>query len=149
MAHAYFSGIVETPPDTAWKIVRQFDGLPNWHPLVDRAVIEERESPQEVGAVRRQDLADGSQVAEKLLAIDELRRSYTYEFTDPGNIPVTRYRSTLRVTPITEIGHSLVEWYSTFDCASEDEEGLIKMLSDGVYASGISSLREYLRTLSD
>lgn len=144
MTSVYFSGVVEASADEAWNVIRQFDGLPLWHPLVKKAVIEDAISPQEIGAIRRQDLSDGSQVAEKLVAIDEKNRSYTYEFVDAGNIPVEKYHATIKVIPITDLGHCLVEWYGDFDSRPEEREALVELFTSIVYQAGIYSLKDYL-----
>lgn len=140
MARAYASGVVPAPVDEVWALVRDFDGLPAWHPAIEASEIEEGTNLM-VGAVRKLSLGGGNVVRERLVAIDDVDRSYTYEFTDPGPFPVRSYRSTIRVAPVSDTGEAFVEWSSWFDTDAADEPGLTRQYSDGVYAAGIASLR--------
>jgi hypothetical protein len=132
---------VPASADDVWQIVRQFNGLADWHPMINESKIESG-SAQEVGAVRRLTLGDGSQVAERLLTLDDDDRSYTYAFTDPGNMPVRSYKSTVRVAPITSTGQAFVEWWAWFDSESAVEADMSRTYSEGVYGSGIAALAE-------
>ncbi|HVL73621.1 MAG TPA: SRPBCC family protein, partial [Beijerinckiaceae bacterium] len=41
MAKAYASAIVDAPVETVWALVRDFNGLPTWHPAIARSEIED------------------------------------------------------------------------------------------------------------
>lgn len=140
MARAYASGVVPASVDDVWALVRDFDGLPAWHPAIEASEIEEGANLV-VGAVRKLSLAGGNVVRERLVTLDDTDRSYTYDFTDPGPFPVRSYRSTIRVAPVTDTSEAFVEWSAWFDSDGSDEEGLVRQYSDGVYATGIASLR--------
>jgi polyketide cyclase/dehydrase/lipid transport protein len=142
MPRPYASGIVPASADAVWQVVRQFNGLADWHPIISESKIESG-SAQEVGAVRRLTLADGSQVAEKLLILDDDDRSYTYAFTDPGAMPVRSYRSTVRIAPITTTGQAFVEWWAWFDSEAGVEEQMSQTFSEAVYGAGIAALVEH------
>lgn len=141
MPKIYASATIPASAGEVWRVLRCFDGLPDWHPIITAAVIEDGAPPQEVGAVRRQTLTDGSQVAEKLLSLDDENRCYSYMFVDAGNIPVQNYRAAIGVRPITESGHSFVEWSGSFDCEPSLEEALTATLVNDVYAAGLSALK--------
>ncbi|MBO0829491.1 MAG: SRPBCC family protein [Streptosporangiales bacterium] len=140
MARAYASGVVPASADEVWAVVRDFDGLPSWHPAIAGSEIEQGTNLV-VGAVRRLALDGGGAVGERLMTLDDVDRSYTYEFTDPGPFPVRTYRSTIRVAPVTDTGHAFVEWYAWFDAEAADEAGLVEQYADGVYGSGIAALQ--------
>ena len=140
MARAYASGVVPAPAGEVWALVRDFDGLPGWHPAIERSEIEEGTNLV-VGAVRKLTLGDGDVVRERLVTLDDAARSYTYDFTDPGPFPVRSYRSTLRVFPVTTTNETFVEWSAWFDADAVDEPGLVDQFSAGVYGTGIESLR--------
>ncbi|HEY2203916.1 MAG TPA: SRPBCC family protein [Pseudonocardia sp.] len=139
MPKPYASGVVPASADEVWQIVRQFNGLAEWHPVIAESKIESG-SAQEIGAVRRLTLADGSQVAERLVSMDDDERSYTYAFTDPGTMPVRSYKSTIRIAPVTATGQSFVEWWAWFDSEAEVEAEMNQTYSETVYGNGIAAL---------
>lgn len=140
MARAYASGVVAASADDVWAVVRDFDGLPSWHPAIAASEIEEGTNLV-VGAVRKLTLDGGGVVKERLVTLDDVDRSYTYEFTDPGPFPVRTYRSTVRIAPVTDTGHAFVEWYSWFDADAADEAGLVQQYSHDVYGAGVAALQ--------
>lgn len=141
MARAYASGVVPASADEVWAVVRDFDGLPSWHPAITGSEIEEGTNLV-VGAVRKLTLDGGGVVKERLMTLDDVDRTYTYEFTDPGPFAVRSYRSTVRVAPVTDTGHAFVEWRCWFDAEAADEPDLVGTYADGVYATGITALRD-------
>lgn len=140
MARAYGSGVVHAPADEVWALVRDFDGLPAWHPAIKASEIEEGTNLV-VGAVRKLTLDGGGAVRERLVTLDDADRSYTYEFTDAGPFPVRSYRSTIRVAPVTDTGGAFVEWRCWFDSDADQEEAMVGTFSRGVYAAGIEALQ--------
>ncbi|GAA5162462.1 SRPBCC family protein [Amycolatopsis dongchuanensis] len=142
MPRPYSSGIVPAGVAEVWAVVRDFDGLPVWHPGIESSEIEPGAVAGEVGAVRRLTLADGGTVREKLLRLDDVDRSYTYQIIE-GPFPVRHYVSTVRVAPVTATGETFVEWWCDYDADAGDEEQLNHTFSQGVYAGGISGLAEH------
>ncbi|MQA03799.1 MAG: SRPBCC family protein [Streptosporangiales bacterium] len=140
MARAYASGVVNASADEVWSVIRDFNGLSGWHPAIEGSEITEGTNDI-VGAVRTLALAGGGSVSERLLAVDDTDRTYTYEFTDPGPFPVRTYRSTIRVAPVTDAGAAFVEWSCWFDAEAADEPSLAKQYANGVYATGIGALQ--------
>ena len=140
MARAYASGVVPAPADEVWALVRDFDGLPGWHPAIKESEIEEGAN-HVVGSVRKLTLDGGGVVRERLITLDDTDRSYTYEFTDPGPMPVRSYRSAIRIAPITTTGEAFVEWRCWFDSEASDEAGMVRQFSEGVYGTGIAALQ--------
>lgn len=143
MPRPYSSGVVPADVTKVWEAVRDFNGLPAWHPAIESSEIEPGPAAGEAGAVRKLTLADGGTVREKLLALDDVNRSYTYEIVE-GPFPVRRYVSTVRVAPITATGESFVEWWCDYDADAADEARLTATFADGVYASGITGLAQHL-----
>lgn len=141
MPRPYASGIVPGDVEEVWRRVRDFNGLPAWHPGIDGSEIEPGHSATEVGAVRRLTLADGGIVREQLLALDDLDHSYTYSILD-GPFPIRRYISTIRLAAVTATGETFVEWWSEYDADAGDEETLHKTFAQGVYATGIKGLAD-------
>ncbi|WP_243793496.1 SRPBCC family protein [Saccharopolyspora gloriosae] len=142
MTRSYASAVVPATADQVWALVRDFNGLPQWHPAIKTSEIEAGASPAEVGATRRLTLADGGVVRERLVALDDTARAYTYEITE-GPFPVRSYRSTIRVLPITATGQSFVEWYSDYDTDAAEEEKLDQVFGGGVFGTGLKALGDH------
>lgn len=144
MPRPYTSGIVPADVDRVWRAVRDFNGLPVWHPGIEGSEMEAGPAAGEPGAIRRLTLAGGGgTVREVLLRLDDLDHSYTYQILE-SPFPVRRYVSTIRVAPVTSTGESFVEWWCDYDADAADEAQLSETFAQGVYASGIRGLAEHL-----
>lgn len=144
MPKPYASALIPADADELWQLVRDFNGLAEWHPAIESSEIEGAGPAGSVGCVRRLTLGDGGVVRERLVALDDTDRSYTYDILD-SPFPVRRYRSTIRVAPVTSTGEAFVEWWSEYDADSADEAGLTATFADGVYGTGLSALRDRYR----
>ena len=86
-------------------------------------------------------LGDGGVVVERLVTLDDTDRRYTYEILE-SPFPVRRYISTIRVAPVTDVGHAFVEWWSEYDAEGADETGLSDTFAGAVYGSGLAALQQ-------
>ncbi|HET6499817.1 MAG TPA: SRPBCC family protein [Amycolatopsis sp.] len=139
MPRPYASGIVPADVDTVWGLVRDFNGLPAFHPTIASSEIEPGPAAGAPGAVRRLVLADGGIVREVLLQLDDDERRQTYKILD-SPFAVRSYVATVRVAPVTATGESFVEWWSYYDSEAADEAELNTTFAQGVYAGGIAGL---------
>ena len=64
------SSVVPADAETVWRVVRDFDGLPTWHPAISASELEDGARTDQVGAVRHLTLGDGGAVRERLVALD-------------------------------------------------------------------------------
>jgi hypothetical protein len=137
MPEALASAIIPADAAAVWAAVRDFDGLPRWHPAIETSELE---TPGDsVGAVRHLTLGDGGEVREVLVALDDTTRTLTYEIlTSP--FPIRLYRATMRVVPVTTTGESFVEWGVVFDCDSPDADRLVEFFGEGVFGGGLAGL---------
>ncbi|MFE5585853.1 SRPBCC family protein [Kitasatospora sp. NPDC056531] len=141
MAGIRVSTVVEAPAERVWELVGDYHALGDWHPHLPPSRLGNGLTGNAIGSVRVFELPDGVVLHETLLAYDEEARSYTYSFPD-GTFHFDDYRATLRVTPVTELGASFVEWSVTFDIEPEHR----KESSDrvhGVFTSGLAALRKH------
>lgn len=143
MSRPYASGIVGADADEVWRLVRNFDGLPEWHPGIATSRLESG-TVDGVGAVRVLELAGGGTVRERLVALDDAARTYTYDILD-SPFAVRFYRSTIRVTPVTATGETFAEWWCEYDAEAAHEPELDATFRDGVYAAGIEGLGAYFQ----
>lgn len=144
MPTPYASALIPVDADELWQLVRDFNGLSGWHPAIESSEIEGGEPAGSAGCVRRLTLGDGGVVRERLVAIDDTDRNYTYDILD-SPFPVRRYRSTIRVAPVTSTGEAFVEWWSEYDADAADEADLTATFADGVYGTGLGALRDRYR----
>jgi hypothetical protein len=142
MAKAYASTIVNAPAEAVWARIRDFNGLPGWHPGIDRSRIEEGKRSDEVGCVRDFYLKDGAHIREKLLGFSDLERSQTYNF-QLTPFPVQNYVATLKVTPVTDGNRSFVEWSATFDVAPDQIGQWQDTFANGVFQGGFDALKKH------
>ncbi|WP_243741677.1 SRPBCC family protein [Actinomycetospora succinea] len=126
-----------------WRVIRDFDGLPDWHPAIAASELEGGEHTDRVGAVRRLTLGDGGVVRESLVTLDDRERLLTYAILE-SPFPVRDYRSTIRVLPVTTTGESFVSWSVLFDCDLDDAERLSALFGRDVFGSGLEGLASHL-----
>ncbi|WP_159717353.1 SRPBCC family protein [Geminicoccus flavidas] len=144
MPKAYASTVIDLPADRVWAVVRDFNALPAWagH-MVARSEIEDGKAADQVGCVRSFRTHDGAHIRERLLALSDVERSYSYNFeTTPFD--VQNYQATLRITPVTDGARSLVEWWTTFDCAPDASAQWVDTFANGVFGGGLANLRKHL-----
>ena len=117
MARIYVSSIIGAPVGAVWDRVRDFNGLPGWHPLIGESRIENGEPPDRVGCIRVLTLRDGSTVREQLLGLSDFDLFCTYSILE-SSMGVENYVATLRLTPVTDGDRTFAEWSAEFDCDS-------------------------------
>ena len=144
MPKAYASTVVDRTADQVWAVVRDFNALPVWSDhMVKNSKIEDGKAADQVGCVRSFVLHDGEHLRERLLCLSDLERTYVYNF-EKTPFDVQNYLATLRVTPVTDGGRCLVEWWTTFDCAPADMERWIKTFAVDVFGAGLANLKKRL-----
>ncbi|MEI8145148.1 MAG: SRPBCC family protein [Alphaproteobacteria bacterium] len=144
MAKAYASAIIDAPVQAVWSVVRDFNGLPTWHPAIKDSMIEGGLDPDVVGCIRSFHLQDGTLVREKLLLLDDQNYTFAYDFQTPC-FPVTNYVATVRLYPVTNGDKTFCEWEATFDEAPGDKGKYVDIISNGVFAAGWTALAAYIK----
>lgn len=137
------SVIVEAGADAVWDVIRDFNGLATWFPALPAGEIEDGRPSDAVGCVRRFDLGAGPPTREKLVALDDDARSYSYTLVE-GPFPCRDYLATLRVVPVNDGGEPrcLVEWANRYDCDPADEKNLATTFGDQIFAPALAALRD-------
>ena len=85
---------------------------------------------------------DNQRMRQRLLALSDLDRCYTFALCDPT--PMRNYRATLRVTPIVDRNRAFVEWWATFDCAADEYDQWITFLEKEAFPKWLGSIPAYL-----
>lgn len=139
MARAQSSTIIAAPVEAVWAAVRDFNGMPDWHPGIRDSVIEDGLDADVVGCVRKFHLGDGTQVRERLLALDDGRYRFSYNFETPA-FPVANYVATMELIPVTNGDATYVRWRAEFDEAPADQGKYVALISDAVFGAGLAAL---------
>ena len=144
MGRSYYSTVIDRPASRVWEVTRDFNGLATWFAsAVSVSEIEDGREADAVGCVRSF-LFGETRIREHLVAFSDVDRSYCYEFYDPKPFPVLNYLATLRVTPVTGTDQALVEWWTTFDCDTQELDHWTGFFAAEVFAPALESLRAYL-----
>ena len=144
MARVYVSTVVNARNDRVWARVRDFNGLPNWHPAIAESRIEGGEPADKIGCVRRFKLKDGSELREQLLALSDLEQTFSYCLLDTP-IPMFNYVAHVRLLPVTDGDRTFWQWESRFTTRPEDREGITQMVAEQIYQAGFEAVRHHLK----
>lgn len=143
MAEVYTSSTIAASADQVWALIRDFNALPNWHPIVAESRIEGGAPSDQVGCVRAFRLEDGGFIRERLLALSDYEMSVTYAILE-SPMGVENYVATLKLIPVTDGGLCFIEWSASFDCTQEEEGNLIQSIGQGVFQTGFDALKKRL-----
>ncbi len=141
MVKVYRSTVLDAPADRVWRDLRDFNGLPNWHPLIELSRIEKSHPADKVGCVRNFQLKDGARIREKLLSLSDYDYSCTYSILE-SPMDLSDYIATLRLLPVTEGNRCFIEWSAEFECPPEKADELAETVGDGVFQAGFAALKK-------
>jgi hypothetical protein len=142
MVQVYVSSVIGASADSVWSRIRDFNGLPQWHPLIADSRIENSQPGDRVGCIRHFHTRDGGAIREKLLALSDYEYSCTYEMLE-SPMGVTNYTATLKLTPVTDGARCFAEWSAEFDCDQGRERELTETIGSGVFQGGFDALKRH------
>ncbi|MEO1274022.1 MAG: SRPBCC family protein [Pseudomonadota bacterium] len=140
MVHVVKSTVLDAPIEAVWERLRDFNGHDRWHPQVATSGIERGRGSDEVGAVRRFRLHDGSELREQLLTLSDMETSFSYCLLDTP-IPLFNYVAHVRLVPVTDGDATFWEWESKFDTPQGRQEEMRTMVSENIYQAGFDAIR--------
>ncbi|GEP06943.1 SRPBCC family protein [Methylobacterium oxalidis] len=123
---------VAAPPAKVWQTIRDFCGIGNWHPAVEKC----EPSTKEGKAVRTLSLKGGGTIVEEQLARDDKKMDYSYTILQ-SPLPVSDYKSTIMVMPSGS--GSKVQWQGTFKAKGADDAKAKEVIT-GIYDAGLSAI---------
>jgi hypothetical protein len=136
--------VIDAPIDQVWRRIRDFNGLPGWHPGVAKSEIEGGEPANQPGCVRVLTLGNGAVIRERLLEMSDLGHHYSYAILE-SPMPVANYRATLRLRHISDGNRTFAEWNASFDAdPPEKQTETEKFISNGVFQGGFDALKKHL-----
>src|SRR6218665_433983 len=144
MIRLYVSSVIEASADNVWARIRDFNGLPQWHPGIADSRIENGEPSDRGGCIRHFHTRDGGTIRERLLALSDFDFTQTYEILE-SPMGVEHYVATLKLTPVTDGNRCFAEWSAEFDCDEGREQELTQTIADGVFQGGFNALKQAFR----
>ncbi|MGB3878348.1 SRPBCC family protein [Shinella zoogloeoides] len=142
MARVFVSSVIDAPAAKVWERVRDFNGLPRWHPRIRDSRIENGEPSDRIGCVRDFHLQNGDRIREKLLGLSDYDMFCTYAILE-SPMPLTNYVANLRLTPVTDGERTFAEWTAEFDCEPEVAEDLVNGIGTNVFQGGFDALKRH------
>ncbi len=142
MARVYVSSVIGASAARVWERVRDFNGMPKWHPRIRDSRIEDALPSDKVGCIRNFHLQNGDNLREQLLGLSDYDMFQTYAILD-SPMPLTDYIATLRLTPVTEGDRCFTEWSAEFSCAPEAEDDLVSGIGGNVFQGGFDALKRH------
>ena len=142
MVKVYSSSVIEAPADRVWAVIRDFNGLPKWHPAHPRQPDRERRA----GRPRRlhpqlQPEGGGGSIREQLLTLSDFDFTCTYSILG-SPMGVQNYIATLKLTPITGRRpqlHRMVVGIRTARRSARKQ--LAELVGNGVFQGGFDALK--------
>jgi len=144
MIKVYRSAVINASAAKVWKLVRDFNGLPKWHPAIATSEIEGGLPADRVGCVRRfTRRSDGGLLREQLLSLADDTRTLTYSIL-VSPMPVANYTARMRFTPITVGERTFAEWTAEFDVTAGPPQTTADDIGDNVFVPGFAAIDKLL-----
>ncbi|ARP81538.1 MxaD family protein [Bordetella genomosp. 8] len=145
MTTVFVSSVIDAPAGEVWATVRDFDAMPQWHPVIADSTIENGLTADRVGCVRRFHTRDGGLIREQLLALSDYDYTFTYAILE-SPMGVSDYVATLKLTPVTDGDRCFGEWSAEFMAPAEREAELKRFVGQEVFLAGFHALQARLST---
>jgi uncharacterized protein YndB with AHSA1/START domain len=142
MPTIHVSSVIDAPIGKVWERIRDFNGLPSWHPRMVESEIEDGRTATDIGAVRKFKVASGAIVREKLLAFSDKDHLTTYSIIGHP-APISNHSATLKLEPVTDGDRTFAVWTSTFDAPADKGEEIAKGMAANVFQGGFDALKSH------
>jgi hypothetical protein len=143
MTRVSSSTVIEARVDAVWALLENFADVSRWHPDVLESRIENGGTGKRSGDVRSIKLRDGTPVREKLLAISDESKSYTYSVIE-APLPIRNHSSTVSLSA-TPDNRTAITWYAEFMVeAGIDATVIAAGVKAGVIELGFEGLKATL-----
>jgi hypothetical protein len=143
MTKVFISAAINAPVEKVWARVRDFNGLPQWHPRFSRSHIEDGLPSDQIGCIRNFDIADSvGTIREQLLELSDVEFSFRYCILD-SPLPVENYLAQLTLYPVTADDTTVGIWTAEFDVANDDEAGVVDAVGNGTFGTAFEVLNAY------
>jgi hypothetical protein len=144
MTKIFVSAVIDAPIGAVWARMRDFNGLPDWHPRFSRSHIEDGLRSDTIGCIRNFDIVGGAgTIRERLLTLSDSEHTMTYTILD-APLPVENYIATLKLYPITVDDQTLGTWSAEFKVVRGREEDVVDAVANGTFGKAFEVMNELL-----
>jgi len=144
LAKVFVSCVVDAPAAQVWSVIRDFNALPQWHPLIAESRIEGNAASDKVGCIRNFRTKDGGAIREQLLTLSDYDFECAYSILE-SPMGIENYVARLKLTPVTDGDRTFAEWSAEFDCPPERERELADLVGNRVFQGGLAALKTQVR----
>ncbi|PZQ97035.1 MAG: MxaD family protein [Cereibacter sphaeroides] len=142
MANVYISSVIDAPVEKVWERIKDFNGLPTWHPRMTESAIEEGRRGTEIGCVRNFKVVTGATIREKLLALSDKDRLVSYSIIETPQ-PISNHKATLQLHPITDGDRTFAVWTAEFDSPADQADAVASGMGTNVFQGGFDALKKH------
>jgi uncharacterized protein YndB with AHSA1/START domain len=142
LANATVSSVIDAPIEKVWARIRDFNGLPSWHPRMVESEIEGGLKATDIGAVRKFKVASGATIREKLIAFSDADHLTTYSIIEHP-APITNHTATLKLERVTDGDRTFAVWTSSFDAPADKGDEIAKGMAANVFQGGFDALKSH------
>lgn len=142
MARVFTSSVINAEASAVWDRIRDFNGLPKWHPRIRDSRIEDALPADKIGCIRNFHLQSGDMIREQLVGLSDYDLFYSYTMLE-GPMPLWDYMATIRLTPVTDGPRCFAEWSAEFDCDPADATDLQNNIGGNVFQGGFDALKRH------
>ncbi|MEP4195317.1 MAG: SRPBCC family protein [Aliishimia sp.] len=142
MARVFVSTVINAESSAVWERVRDFNGMPKWHPRIRDSRIEDALPSDKIGCIRNFHLQNGDMIREQLVGLSDYDLFYSYAMLE-GPMPLWDYMATLRLTPVTDGARCFAEWSAEFDCDPDNQTDLQDGIATNVFQGGFDALKRH------
>lgn len=136
----YISEVIAAPVQSVWSLMRDFNGMPAYHPGVLRSEIEGGGRGDTVGGMRRLSLGPDAFVREKLLMLDDQAHAFSYTIVE-GSLPVKHYVAGVRLSRVTEGDRTFAEWWADFEMVGDaDRAHWVGHIGRNIFATAFATI---------
>ncbi len=140
MVDVVVSSVIPAEIGRVWNIVRDFNAMPAWHPLIAQSRIETGAPSDQIGCVRNFTLTDGARIREQLLSLSDREHSFSYRILE-ADVPLQDYFAGLALQPVTDGEVTFGRWWAKFNAPSGQEEALSQLVANEVFQAGFNALK--------
>ncbi|MEQ1955662.1 SRPBCC family protein [Mesorhizobium sp. CN2-181] len=147
MAKVHVSSVIDAPVERVWARIRDFNGLPTWHPRMVESQIEDGKSATDIGAVRAFKVASGATIRERLVAFSDGEYLTTYSIIGHP-APISNHTSTLKLERVTDGDRTYAVWTAEFDAPVDKADEIAKGMGENVFQGGFNALKNHFAAQS-
>ena len=142
MPSVTISSVIDAPVEKVWDRIRDFNGLPDWHPRMVESHIEGGKPATDIGCVRNFKVGSGATIREKLLAFSDDDHLVTYSIIEHP-APISNHTATLKLERVTDGDRTYAVWSSSFDAPEGEGETIAKGMGQNVFQGGFDALKSH------